>query len=328
MVKTLFICLLISFFLTLIFGKIFLIIARKKKVGQPILKYVKEHEKKSGTPTMAGLFFVFSSAITFVIFGGFSGKIANLCLIITISFMLIGLIDDCIKLKFKQNEGLKAYQKILFQVGISIAVGVYAFNNNLTYAFLPFSNKVVNLSYFTIPFLIIVFIATSNSVNLTDGLDGLAGSTSVVYLIFLSALIYFENTKNNYVYLMPDEYGNILILSSSFIGGLIGFLFFNVYPAKVFMGDTGSMALGGLIASISIFSLNSFYILILGITFVFSSVSVIIQVIYYKKTKKRVFLMTPFHHHLQLKGNSESKIALIYSTITGIMGVLSIIFYL
>ena len=163
-------------------------------------------------------------------------------------------------------------------------------------------------------------MAITNSVNLTDGLDGLAGSVSLVYLLFLGLLIILQGQ----VHLSYD----MLSLIICFVGGLLSFLFFNVNKAKVFMGDTGSLALGGLIGSISIFTNNTLIIPFLGIAFVVSSLSVIIQVLYYKKTKRRVFLMAPFHHHLQLKGYSEAKIGYIYSLVTVIMGTLLLICYL
>ena len=185
----------------------------------------------------------------------------------------------------------------------------------------------VNLGLWTIPFAAFIFLAITNSVNLTDGLDGLAGGVSTVYLVFIAILIVMESSALR-AGDIPDEYQSLILLSVCLIGAIAGFLVFNVSRAKVFMGDTGSLSLGGFIGAVSIFSSNSFFIPLFGIMFVFSSISVIIQVAHFKRTKKRVFLMAPLHHHFQLKGYSESKITFVYCLITALMGLLSILSYL
>ena len=301
---------------------------RKLKAGQPILKYVETHKDKSGTPTMGGLFFIISSCVSYFLLNGIGNRTTLVSIVICLSFMVVGFLDDFIKIKFKHNEGLKAYQKICFLFVIALIAGIYSYKNGLIVFFIPFSFDTVVLGYWTIPIVMFIFVSITNSVNLTDGLDGLASSSSIVYLFFLSILIYLEFNLTGGVYLTQENVISLIRLSFCFIGGLLGFLIFNVNKAKVFMGDTGSLALGGLIGTISVFSLNSFMIPILGFVFVFSALSVIIQVGYYKKTKKRVFLMAPFHHHLQMKGLSEAKITYLYSLVTGILGILLIIFYL
>ncbi len=320
--------LLISFSLTFIFGLILIPKLRKLKAGQPILKYVETHKDKSGTPTMGGLFFIISSAISYCVLNGFNNRISLVSLVICLSFMVVGFLDDFIKIKLRHNEGLKAYQKISFLLIIALIAGLFAYKYGLIIFFLPFLDKPIVLGYWTIPIVVFIFVAITNSVNLTDGLDGLASSVSIVYLFFLSIIIYLQLYTTGGVYLNKESAISLINLSLCFIGGLLGFLIFNVNKAKVFMGDTGSLALGGLIGTISVFSLNSFFIPVLGFTFVFSSLSVIIQVCYFKKTKNRVFLMAPFHHHLQMKGLTEAKISYLYSLITGILGTLLIIFYL
>lgn len=298
------------------------------KVGQPILKYVEEHNIKKGTPTMGGIFVVLSSVCAYFIFCGFKGVIGLVSVCIGLAYMLVGFLDDFLKIKYKDNKGLSAKQKILFQTAIALIAGVFAYLNEMTVVFLPFTNKIINLKYFVIPFNALIFLAITNSVNLTDGLDGLAGGTSLIYLMFTAILICLEINYNKALYTLKDEYYNLVFMCVSLVGALLGFLLFNVNPAKVFMGDTGSLSLGGFIGAISLFSMNGLYVAIIGIMFVVSSLSVIVQVIVFKKTSKRVFKMAPFHHHLQHNGVSENKITFIYSLITGIMGVLSIIFYL
>ena len=309
-------------------GRITIPFLKKIKAGQPILKYVETHKDKDGTPTMGGLFFILTAVVVFLLFGGYNFRIATVSVAIGLAFMIVGFLDDFIKVKLKHNEGLKAYQKIIFQFAIAIMSGYFAYVNGITVFHLPFINTTVNLGVFTVPIVAIIFIAITNSVNLTDGLDGLAGSVSVVYLVVLVALITVQQQALKHIYLLPEEYTGLKLLSLSLVGAIIGFLIFNVNKAKVFMGDTGSLSLGGFIGAISIFSSNSFFIPIVGIMFVASSISVIVQVLVYKRTKKRVFLMAPLHHHFQMKGKTETQIAYCYSVITALVGVVSISTYL
>lgn len=326
--KLLLLALLTAFVLSVVMGKISIPILKKIKVGQPILKYVETHKEKNGTPTMGGLFFIVATAITFFIFGGMAGKVATVSLSIGLSFMVVGFLDDFLKIKFKNNQGLKPYQKIVFQLSIAILSGVFAYVNGITVFYLPFIKTSINLGVLTIFIVAIIFIAITNSVNLTDGLDGLAGSVSVVYLSIIVVLMYLQSGGGDSTYLKNEELNKLSLLSVSLVGAVLGFLIFNVNKAKVFMGDTGSLSLGGFIGSISIFSLNSFFIPLIGIMFVVSSISVILQVFHYKRTKKRVFLMAPLHHHFQLKGYTETQICFVYSMITLCVGIIVIIGYL
>ena len=326
--KILLVCCILSIVLTVIAGLIVIPILKRLKAGQTVLKYVEEHKQKNGTPTMGGLFFIIPSILIFFVLCGFKDRIAVFSAVIGIAYMIVGFIDDFIKIKFKRNEGLKAYQKIIFQCLIALTAGVFAYVNGIAELFLPFTRKSINLGAFIIPFVTLVFIAVTNSVNLTDGLDGLAASTSAVYLTFLTAIILLQSSTSAFKRFEYVEYRSLSILSCSLIGGLLGFLIFNTNRAKVFMGDTGSMSLGGFIGAISIFSFNSLFVPILGITFTMSSISVIMQVLKYKRTKKRIFLKTPLHHHFQLKGYTEAQISYCYSLITAIFGMLLLIVYL
>ena len=316
-------CLVLSFTCGIIFIKI----AKRKKIGQTILKYVETHKGKNGTPTMGGLFFIAPSCLCFLVLYGFNDRLSLVSVCIGLAFMMVGFIDDYIKIRSHDNQGLKPYQKIGFQSAIALIAGLFCYFNGITNAYLPFLQKKINLNYFVIPIVFVVFIAITNSVNLTDGLDSLAGGTSLVYLAMLLALIYVQNLKDGGVFIM-NNYKSLVGLSFCMIGGLLAFLIFNVSKARVFMGDTGSLSLGGFLGCISIFTGNTLIIPILGITFVCSAVSVIIQVLVYKKTKKRVFLMAPLHHHLQMKGWSETQVSYVYALVTGIIGVLLVICYL
>ena len=318
---------LVSLTASLICGFFAVPALRRIKAGQPVLKYVETHKDKNGTPTMGGLFFIIPSSVVFLLSGG-SNRLAVVAVTIGLAFMAVGFIDDFLKIKRKTNEGLKPYQKMLFLCVIALFAGIFAYVNGLTVFYLPFTVKVFDAGWFTVPLVAVVFIAMTNSVNLTDGLDGLAASVSFTYLVFLIALICAEKNVFGYIYLKPEEYDGLCGYAASIAGGLLAFLFFNSSKASVFIGDTGSLSLGGILGAVSVFSSNGLFIPVLGLPFVTSSLSVIIQVLHFKRTGKRVFLMAPLHHHFQMKGYSETKISFAYSLVTGILGALSVICYI
>ncbi len=276
---------------------------------------------------MGGLFFVPIAILVFFLFTSGKNSLSVLTVAITAGFMLVGFIDDFLKIKLKRNEGLTALQKLLFQIAISIIASYFAFDSGLCFIYLPFTDKALNVGFFSIPINVIVFVATVNSVNLTDGLDGLCASTASVFLTAIAMLILLQINSSQASYIIKDEYVNLSLFSICMVGALIGYLLFNTSKASVFMGDSGSLAIGGVISSVCIFSGNTLFIPILGVCFLFSSLSVIIQVFYFKKTGKRVFLMAPFHHHLQEKGYSENKIRYVYSLITALISLILIVIY-
>ncbi len=326
--KSLILAAILTLFLSVISGFLIIPLLKKLKVGQPILHYVETHKQKSGTPTMGGLFFILPSALIYILFGGGKSNLSIVCLSIGLAYLIVGFLDDYIKIKFKKNQGLKPYQKIIFQISIAIMAGVYAYNNGFSVFYVPFLMIEVNMGIMSIPIITIIFLAITNSVNLTDGLDGLAGQVSLVYFIFIIVLMSVQYQSTKIIYINIEQYYGLSLLSSCLIGGIMGFLLFNVSKAKVFMGDTGSLSLGGFIGAVSIFSLNSFFIPIIGIMFVVSSISVIIQVLHFKKTRKRIFLMAPIHHHFQLKGYTETQIGYVYVLITVVFGLLAVLPYL
>ena len=279
------------------------------------MHYVKEHKRKSGTPTMGGIAFVFASVATTICFVGKINKTLIICFSIGLAYMSVGVLDDFLKMKHKQNLGLKAWQKFFFQACIALFSGIYCLRAGLTDLHIPFLNETLRLGFWVLPLSVFVFIGAVNAVNLTDGLDGLAAGVSVPCFLTLSVLMAIQNANEG-----------LTVLGFNIVGSLLAYLLFNVFPARIFMGDTGSLALGGFAASICVFSGNALYLSIVGACFIFSVISVIIQVIYYKATKgKRVFMMAPIHHHFQMKGYSETQIAYAYSTITLFLGVLIII---
>lgn len=318
---------LYAFFFSLVVSPLVISIMKREKIKQTILHYVDSHKLKNGTPTMGGLIFLFAiSVVSNICFDG-CASYAKITILIFLAYGVVGFLDDFIKFKFKRNLGLRAYQKIIFQLLVSVFVGFFVYKNLGGVILIPFSNKIINLGWWIIPLVSIIYLATTNSVNLTDGLDGLASSTTLIFLlsfvilqlIFVSRGIISVNVAN------IEELNNISIVSVVACGSILCFLLFNCFPAKIFMGDTGSLALGSLIASVSIFSGMELYIPILGIVFVASSVSVILQVAYYKMTKKRIFLMAPLHHHFEKKGVHEVRITFCYALVSLLVGVVVIL---
>lgn len=322
-------CLVWGFLLTLIISPFVISLIKREKVKQVILHYVEEHKAKSGTPTMGGIIFIISISIVGMICFRGKATLGKIAILIFLCYGLVGFLDDFIKFKFKRNLGLRAYQKIIFQLALSIAIGVFAYKSQLVGGVLvvPFTKYTIDIGWGIIPLVAIIYLATTNSVNLTDGLDGLAGSTTLGYMLsFLGLMLVVINTIFlSYGEASIVEYKNLILLSSVTIGAMMSFLAFNCFPAKIFMGDTGSLALGSLVASVAVFTRMSLYIPILAIMFVASSVSVIIQVSYYKLTKKRIFLMAPLHHHFEKKGVHEVRITTWYALITLLVGALTII---
>ncbi len=317
---------IITFAISMIFAPFYIKFAKKVKFGQTISEYVGEHNAKQGTPTMGGLIFILPTILVSIFFFKGQKLVPILCLAVFAAYALVGFLDDYIKIKFKRNLGLRPYQKIIFQLLIAIIVAVFAFRNpELSQIWLPFSKTRVNFGWLVIPYIVLVFLATTNSVNLTDGLDGLAGSVSFVFFVVMAFVAAFYIRSAGEEYALQAQNLNLIFYATS--GGLLAFLVFNFFPAKIFMGDTGSLALGGLMSVVCVLNGTSLYIPIVGLMFVVSSVSVILQVLHFKRTHKRIFLMAPFHHHLEHKGMYETKIVFIYIVVTFILG-LSTVFVL
>ena len=296
--------------------------AKKLKAGQPILCYVDQHAAKAGTPTFGGFIFLISTLLSVVIFSWTDGLSKGLiACFVMLSFGVLGFLDDFIKIKTKDNQGLKPYQKIIGQAAIAVIVALYAYVSPEigSGVYLPFYAKEVDLGVWYLPFAIFVYLALSNCVNLTDGLDGLATGCSLAYLLSFGCVLILT-------ILSGVHNASLLTFDLALAGGLLAFLLFNTNKASVFMGDTGSLALGGALAAIALFSKHPFLVPILGIMFVVSGISILVQVFYFKVTHgKRVFLMAPFHHHLEKKGYSEAKICAIYTVISLLMGVVAVI---
>ena len=311
---------LIAFVMAVITGLLLIPWLRRLKAGQSILKYVDMHAGKQGTPTMGGLIFILPIVFIAILFIGWDTPLCLITVVASCCYAIVGFLDDFLKIKYRQNLGLKPYQKIIGQLGIAVLVATFYLRSNPSgEIWVPFLNvfwQIGGVGIFALTLLIL--IATTNAVNLTDGLDGLAGTTSFIYLIFIYVMIALTDIGDEIVAI-----GNLIAVA---IGGLLGYLIFNTKKASVFMGDTGSLFLGGFIAMISLFSGLGFALLFLGIVFVWSALSTILQVVFFKLTKgKRVFRMAPFHHHLEKTGMHESKIVAVYSVVTILMGIIMVL---
>lgn len=286
-----------------------------KKFGQPIREEGnKEHYKKAGTPTMGGIAFTFVFILVTLIFIPINKNIIFVILT-TLAYGLIGFIDDFEKIAKGRNLGLNAKQKLILQFFVAfilITLQYFILDTNIALLEIPFIDKPLNLGIFSIPILMFILVGTINASNLSDGLDGLLASVSIP--VFLA--IFVMSFNNN-----PE----IAQASIIFVGVLIGFLVFNANPASIFMGDTGSMAIGGAVVSMTIILNKPIYLIFLAGVYLMEAVSVIIQVFYFKKTGgKRVFLMTPIHHHFELKGHKETKIVAGFTALSTILSLLAI----
>lgn len=303
----------LGFVLSIVLGRLIIPILKRLHAGQSIREDgPQSHLAKSGTPTIGGLIFLASVIITSLLTANFKLSVLMI-LFSTLAFGAVGFIDDYIKVVMKRNLGLRAYQKLLLQILVAVILIIYQYNSKGmgTDLYIPFLKDYRSIGILYIPFVIFVIVGTVNSVNLTDGLDGLSSSVTIICLLFFSIV---ANKLQRY---------EIGIFCLALAGALMGFLYYNKYPAKVFMGDTGSLALGGAISSIALL-LNVPLILPLagGIYFI-ETLSVIIQVVSFKTRGKRVFLMSPLHHHFEHKGWHEKKIVAVFSLVEVILCVIS-----
>lgn len=306
-----------AFILSFILGKIMIPFLHKMKYGQSIrAEGPQSHLKKQGTPTIGGLIFITATTIVTVAYSLIYPKTlsndAIVALLIFLAFGFVGFLDDYLKIRKRNNLGLRAYQKMGLLLLITLAI--YFLTNNSPESrllYIPILNIKLNLSFFYLPFLFVYFTGVTNAVNLTDGLDGLATTVTIIVLLFLFVASFMFGRAD------------LAVFAFILVGALMAFLLFNLNPAKVFMGDTGSLALGGAIAAIAFLLQIELLLVLAGIIYVIETLSVIIQVVVYKLTKKRVFKMAPIHHHFEHMGWSENKIVYVFGAITLIACILS-----
>lgn len=325
-----------SFVLCVILGPAIIRKLRELKVGQVVrsaeeAKGIYEmHKGKADTPTMGGLLIVTAIVLSTLLWGDLTNKYVLLALISIIWLCVVGFLDDYLKLKLKKSKGLTARSKFIGQIMLGLMLGLYVYfdpqiGKELDVPFLK--DLVINLGIFYVLFTMIVIVGSSNAVNLTDGLDGLAIGCTIIVVLTYTALSYITGNAKISEYLniihIPGT-GELAVFCAAMLGAGLGFLWFNSFPANVFMGDTGSLALGGAIGVVATFVKKELLLLIVGGIFVAEAVSVILQVLSFRIFKKRIFLMAPIHHHFQMKGWSETKIVIRFWIIGIILALISL----
>ncbi|WP_457605881.1 phospho-N-acetylmuramoyl-pentapeptide-transferase [Nitratifractor sp.] len=322
----------ISFCLTLFLLPRFIAWARSRKANQPINKYVPAHGEKQHTPTMGGAVFILSTVIATLLTANLGNWYVLGGLLTLLGFAAVGLTDDLGKVLSGDNlQGLSARGKmgLLILVAALVSLMLISIAHFPTTFYVPFVKKALfDLGYWAIPFWILVMIATSNAVNLTDGLDGLATVPSVIALGTLGIIVYLTGHAVFSSYLLLPNIpgvGEVTIVAAALVGGLLGFLWYNCYPAEVFMGDTGSLSVGAFLAYMAILGKSEVLLILIGIVFVIETVSVILQVGSWRIRQKRVFLMAPIHHHFEMKNWAENKIIVRFWMIAFLANLLALI---
>lgn len=299
---------LLSFAITAVLGPIMIPFLRKLKIGNTEREELESHQKKNGTPTMGGIMILIAVVVTSLIYVKDYPKIIPI-LFVTVGFGIIGFLDDYLKVVLRRSDGLLAWQKMLCEIVVTAVFAVFLVKTDVPLSMLiPFSGgKYLELSWLAIPIMFLAVIGTVNGVNFTDGLDGLASSVTILVATFFSVVV-------------VGSACGIAPITCAVVGALLGFLLFNVYPASVFMGDTGSLALGGFVAATAYMLQMPIFILIVGLIYWIEILSVMIQVAYFKKTGgKRFFRMAPIHHHFELGGWSETRVVAVFSIVTAIL---------
>lgn len=306
---------IIAFAISALLGPVVIPFLRKLKVGQTERKELESHLKKNGTPTMGGIMILASIIITSLFYVKDYPKIIPI-LFMTVGFGVIGFLDDYLKVVLRRSDGLLAWQKMILQIIVTGVFAVYMvkYSGVALTMLIPFSGgKYLDLGWLAIPVLFFAVVGTVNGTNFTDGLDGLASSVTIMVATFFSVVAIGTNA-------------GIAPITCAVVGALLGFLLFNVYPASVFMGDTGSLALGGFVVSAAYMMQMPLFIVIVGLIYLVEVLSVIIQVTYFKKTGgKRIFRMAPIHHHFELGGWSETRVVAVFSITTAILCMIALL---
>jgi phospho-N-acetylmuramoyl-pentapeptide-transferase len=309
---------IMGFLISVLLSPIFIPFLRRLKFGQSIREEgPKSHQKKTGTPTMGGVMILLSISVTTLVmtnkFSSTPSVEIFLLLLVTIGYGLLGFLDDFIKVVMKRNLGLTSRQKLVGQLIIAIIFFIIIIQHDFsTVVNVPGTDLSYDLGWFYIIFLVFMLVGGSNAVNLTDGLDGLLAGTAAISFGAFAVLAWNQSQYD------------VAIFSVAVVGAVLGFLVFNAHPAKVFMGDTGSLALGGAIAAIAILTKLEILLVIIGGIFVLETLSVIIQVISFKTTGKRVFKMSPLHHHYELVGWSEWRVVVTFWTVGLLFAIIGI----
>lgn len=310
---------LLGMILCLLFGVPYISFLKKKMIGQYVKDVAPEaHQKKEGTPTTGGVFIVAAVIIASIIALSLAQSLSEEAFIILITFVFYtfaGFQDDYLKLKGKHNDGLSAKGKLLRQIAIALLPTIYVMMSNTFGTYFAIGSFEIDLGWLYPIFAVFVITGASNAYNLTDGLDGLASSTGM-FAFIACALI-----------LLCTGHQGAAIISASVAGALFGFLKYNKPKAQVFMGDTGSLAIGGLLGTLAVVGKFEFLLIFIGAVFVMETLSVILQVISFKTTGKRIFKMSPIHHHFELCGWSEKKIVVVFALLSALFGALALLFF-
>ncbi len=306
---------MISFLIVIILGPIFIPMLTKFKFGQTVRDDgPKTHLQKNGTPTMGGVLIIIAILITGLTRSNISSDMV-IGLICVVGFGFVGFVDDFIIIKMKRSLGLKPWQKIVMQVALALYVSYYQYSSSpsATQLIIPFTDAVINLGPLYVPIMTFMIVGIVNAVNLTDGLDGLASGVTLIVATFF--MIFATSISNT----------DVAVLAAATVGACIGFLGFNAYPAKIFMGDTGSMALGGAVTAFAILTNSMLLFVLVGGIYFAEAISVMLQVTYYKLTKKRIFKMAPIHHHFEQCGWPETKVVFTFWIVTVVLAWIGII---
>ncbi len=316
---------------SILVGPYFIRWLQRIKCRQEILKEVKAHQCKAGTPTMGGLLIVFSVAVSVLLWSDLTNTYLWLTMLVFVGFSGVGFLDDFLKVSHHQNKGLSprakfAGQLIVAGIAMLLLVSEPAYSTRLTFPFFKTLNP--DLGYWYIPFAMLVMVGTSNAVNLTDGLNGLAIGPMVIAALVFSVYIYITGHARFAPYLQLEYIsgvGEVAVFCGALAGAGLGFLWFNAYPAQMFMGDVGSLGLGGVLAFLAVLCKQELLLLIVGGLFVAETLSVILQVSYFKASGgKRIFRMAPLHHHYEMKGIPESKIIIRFWIISIMLGLIAL----
>lgn len=326
-----FIAFIIAIVVSIIWGKRFIALMKLRQFGQSIREDGPEsHKKKKGTPTFGGVFIIGSAMIACGITGNFSSKPFVLTLVVMMSYFFLGGLDDYLKVLLKNSKGVSARQKLLWQFVTAGVVSylMIAWKVTDTQFYLPFiKDSVIDLGWWYVPFASLVIVGTSNAVNLTDGLDGLAIGPVIISASTLGLLSYVAGHVELADYLLIpsiSDVGELLVIAGALVGAGAGFLWYNAYPAEIFMGDVGSLSLGGALGTMAVMTKNEALFVFIGGIFVAEAISVILQVASYKTTKKRIFKMAPIHHHFELSGWPETKVIVRFWIISLVLAILAL----
>ncbi len=311
---------LVALIVSILVGRKFIDFLRRNEFGQHIREEGPQHHMgKQGTPTMGGLMILFAATIAFLPVSQYRLQSLTV-LFVTLACGAIGFLDDFTKLTHQRSLGLSGRWKLLLLAGVTVVVGIVSHHLKLsTSVYLPIADISIPLSYAWYPFLFVIIAGASNATNLADGVDGLAAGTGIIALFTFTAMEVVSYVRSG-----PPAHRNLTsldlaIIGAALIGAAIGFLWYNAFPAEVFMGDTGSMALGGAIATFAIMTKTELLLILIGGIFVIEALSVMIQVFTFRYLGRRVFLMAPIHHHFEMKAWSETKIMVRFWIVAGIL---------